>query len=258
MEISSISDLKELNYSGITNIGDVHANYDAFTKAVNEAKRRNHYCIQNGDLIDYGDRNFDILKLASDLIDSGSFCFIKGNHERKVKRFLTQYFKNDVRVKISGGFKNLVDEFMLLSDDDKEKFAKLFWKLHNASFLVKCIDSYVSIHGGFHLDILEHKNDITGAARQIAYFGSLHSTKPFLENGFPNRVHDWAFNDVPKNHIVIVGHDVLSKHTPTKVTSIHSGETYFIDTGSSKGGILTSIHFDFDDHFVKNVGYTQW
>jgi hypothetical protein len=85
-------------FAGIRVIGDVHGNAKPFAQLIAEARSRNLFVVQLGDLVDRGSDSVGALRLAFDLIDRGDGLFLRSNHDDKLRRAL---IGNPVRVGVN-------------------------------------------------------------------------------------------------------------------------------------------------------------
>jgi protein phosphatase len=97
---------------------------------------------------------------------------------------------------------------------------------------------------------------LMGKLEGMALFGEIDTENPKREDGYPNRIYDWV-DRIPATKRVMVGHDIRSTILPLFVKGAVGGEAYFMDTGSGKGGRLTSadVYFDGPDQKIKNFKY---
>ena len=70
-------------------IGDVHADYQPFKKAIEYATEHKLHLICVGDLIDNGVDGAICVEAMLELLDKGVASMIKGNHEHKIIRAIT-------------------------------------------------------------------------------------------------------------------------------------------------------------------------
>jgi len=67
-----------------------------------------------------------------------------------------------------------------------------------------------------------------------------------VENNSPVYTYGWI-NDIPMGETVIVGHQIMSRKSPTVRTNANNGSAIFLDTGCGKGGQLSTVDIRFDD-----------
>jgi protein phosphatase len=227
-------------------IGDVHRNLNDFDTLLAQAVEADAHVLLLGDLVDYGFYNIDTVETAYDLIRKGKAHLIWGNHERKVDRWINADFGKTFKGVIGPGLSVTANEINAAIVNDpsfKEKFLARWRCIANHSR--QCFnlgDKYLLTHGASTVDMWEMGNAHTlyGVHQNMAFFGQVDTKQPMLSNGMPNRIYEWV-NDIPKGKTVIVGHDPRDKVNPMVVDNANGGRAIFLDTGSSKGGKLSSM-----------------
>ncbi len=227
------------NFSGITVIGDIHGNLEEMTQKVEEATAKNHYIILLGDIIDYGTHSLKCMEMAYDLLITGKATIIRGNHERKIYNWL----KKTPNISISEGNKTTIGEFNALSNVGKGKWKTKFMTVYYQSLLTFRIDNFVFAHAAIHSSYWQDYQDYK-MIEHLALFGEVKDGK---------KRYDWV-SYIPPEKTVMVGHDIVSKDDVVKKNTDTSGAAYFMDTGCSKGGKLSSVDLKFSGklHIVKN------
>lgn len=234
-------DLINRNFTNYIVIGDVHGMTDDFKKIINQALKNNQFIIQLGDIVDYGPDSFGCLKLMHDLVIQENGIFLIGNHERKLEKYFSQKREGNIRIKIKGGIVSTINQLNSLSSIEYEQFEEMFASLMRNARHHIIIGKSLFVHGSATKDMW---NLITprlkGYNETRAVFGQIDKNNPRRNDGFPNRIYDWA-NDIPNEHIVFVGHDILDMTEPFIINGTNGGQAIFVDTGSGKGGILSSV-----------------
>lgn len=240
---SDITNVVE-NFDGITVIPDIHGMKQSLLSAIDWSKKRNHHMVMLGDIIDYGPSSLECLDLVYDEAVRGNLTFIPGNHEWKIYRWLHQSRSGKIKVKLSDGNKITTKAIEALSKKDKEKVEmKLEFLMSNSFHIIKAHD-IVFTHGAIHPKYWLNENDVSDPEiKKLALFGQ---TKGLIENKHPNRIYDWC-NKVPKDKIVIVGHDILGENHPTIIEKDNCGKVIFLDCGCGKGGKLHTVDFVKDE-----------
>jgi hypothetical protein len=100
------------------------------------------------------------------------------------------------------------------------------------------------VHAAVHPSLWSDEQD-NEKIEQYALYGERDQNS----NGKFKRVHNWI-DQVPKNRIVFVGHNFLHNYPMVK-TGNKGGEVVFLDTGSSKGGYLSSADLKFSKTDLK-------
>jgi hypothetical protein len=228
-------------FSGITVIPDVHSTYEALLGAISWAKSRNNFLIFLGDLIDYGPRPFDCVDEVYKNIVRGEALFILGNHEIKIQKWLYQSKQRNVRIRISAGNAVTIEKLKRLDDRSFKAFEIKFRALTSLGRNHIIIKNILFTHGAAHPGMWNNFNTkLTDDLESYALFGEVNPEERFDESGRPNRIYDWI-DKVPEGKTVIVGHDIRSFVVPPLQKNKEGGNVLFLDTGSGKGGVLTSV-----------------
>lgn len=216
-------------------IGDVHAEFEPFKKAVDFALDNDLHLISVGDLIDNGPDGFKVLSLFNSLVEDNKASLIRGNHEWKIYRWA---IGRDV--KITDPNRVTVDEMKW-----NTKFKDLIIKLtEGAPMFMQLSDTMYVAHAA-----IGKKFWVDGEVDDRMMFGYSDRTQTFPYRGeiYPIRVYDWV-EDVPAGIKLFVGHDprpMIGKPdfdnfqlAPLTVKNKQKGAVTFLDTGSGKGGTL--------------------
>ena len=222
-------------------LGDVHAVYSPFARAVDYAVKNNLTIVAVGDLIDNGNEGDMVVDAMLELIFAEQAYAIWGNHEWKVRRWLA-----DNSTPVGWPSKITISQF----HDDRQfqqAFLELCNRLHDfASFNVNG-RSYFVAHAGFHPRFWEGElgDEVLSTFRNgMADYSKQYEWK---DQVYPLRVYDWI-EYVPEGVTVLVGHDPTPMRSepiwdqfqarPTVVANNKGGNTIFLDCGAGKGGDL--------------------
>ena len=227
-------------------IGDVHADFTPFSKAVTFADENDLHLVSVGDLIDNGADGQKCVDLMLSLCKDKKATFIKGNHEHKIIRWCSG---NDVII----GPPNQVtiDQF---SKPGGEVFKSQFKLLVNnyAHDFLRIGDKNFIAHAGMHKDFWQAiftDADITKDMINAMYFGQADYKVQYEWKGqtYPKRIYNWV-DYVPTGVRLIVGHDPAPlsevpefdkfQQEPRVVKNDVGGEVIFLDCGAGKGGKL--------------------
>jgi protein phosphatase len=234
------------NFSGITVIGDVHGDIDNLRSAIKWGIGRSNLLCFLGDIIDYGNDNIEVMNTVYSLVMQGKAIMMMGNHERKILKWL-----NNKKVKLSDGNMKTVNNLNKLSDEEKQKWIGRFKSLCAHTKVVYEIDDFVFTHGAVHQSYWLKENNKN--LEHYAYYGESSDN-----NSLNYRLmYNWV-NYIPKNKTVIVGHDTRSTVAPLIMNSSNGGSAIFLDTGSGKGGKLTSADLKFDNNKLKLSNYNKY
>lgn len=219
-------------YAGLTIIPDVHNMSNSLKNAVEWAKQRKHYIIQLGDLIDYGPNPLECIDVMYDLITRGHASAIIGNHEKKVIRYFTN--ETNDRIRLSNANKTTIDAINSLHYDLKRVYVSKLLTINNLSHNILNIENLYFTHGAIHPSFWINQT-LTREILEYAYYGEVEANREQV-----TRIYNWV-NDIPKDQIVIVGHDIRSTSLPINIDNTNNGKAIFLDTGSGKSGTLTTL-----------------
>ncbi|HEY2785755.1 MAG TPA: polynucleotide kinase-phosphatase [Fimbriiglobus sp.] len=179
-----------------------------------------------GDLVDRGPRILDTLRIARNMVASGSALCVPGNHDMKLFKKLSG---RDVQ--ITHGLAESLAEIDTLPDDVKPAFTKSL-----AEFLDGLVSHYVLDRGKLVVAHAGMKQEMqgrgSGKVRDFALYGE--TTGETDEFGLPVR-HNWAA-DYRGQAAVVYG------HTPVPEPE-WLNNTVNIDTGCVFGGKLTALRW---------------
>ena len=227
-------------------IGDVHADFGPFQKAVEYAQKNNMHLVSVGDLIDGGPDGAKVCKLMLELLAAGEASCVKGNHEHKIIRYIdganvilgppnivtTTQFEEDGGQIFQQDFEDIVrqycEDFIQLSDHIFVTHAGMepdFWKaLHQSGPITKKMQNTMMFGQADYKQTIEHKGQF-----------------------YPYRTYDWK-DSVPAGITLFVGHDPAPltgipdfdhfQPRPTDFTNDNGGRIIWLDCGAGKGGSL--------------------
>lgn len=227
-------------------VGDVHGDITGMTWAVNLANQTNSHLVWLGDVVDYGAHNLACVDLAYQTLNEGRAHMIWGNHEKKIDRWIQSDWGNRFQGRLSDANWMTVRQIQALSVRERAQFWSKWQALSAWSTQHVVSNSWCMTHGAAH-DIMWHNQShrLSGPAGNMAFFGEVHDVQPQRPDGYPNRTWRWV-DQVPENHVVVVGHDYLDRvmHAPVIKQNALGGMVMCVDTGNSKGGKLTAIAVD--------------
>jgi protein phosphatase len=193
-----------------------------------------------GDLVDRGPRILDCLRMARNMVVSGSALCVPGNHDAKLKRKL--WGKN---VKVAHGLAESVAEVEGLPEDIRDEFSQ-----QAADFLDSLVSHYVLDDGKLVVAHAGMKESMqgrgSGAVREFALYGE--TTGETDEFGLPIR-YNWAAEYRGHAHVVY-------GHTPVPYAD-WLNRTVNIDTGCVFGGALTALRYP-EKEFVQVKAKQIW
>lgn len=221
-------------------IGDVHAVFQPFEKAVKFANDNNLHLISVGDLIDNNTEGFAVTELMLRELQAGRASALFGNHEWKIHRWL---LGRDV--KITPPNKPTVSE-MTTNDHFKDAFNQM---TEHMTFHHVINDQMTVTHAAMNPLWWNDRNNMDRKIRDFMMYGKSDASQTFAYNGetYPIRLYDWV-DDVPADNWLFVGHDPRPlvgvpdfnnfQLAPLVHKNRQGGATVFLDCGSGKGGTL--------------------
>lgn len=238
--VDLIKQLKLRGYNGITAIGDIHGMLENYKSAIDWATCRNTFIMSLGDILDYGPSSIECIELSYELVVRGKGVCVIGNHERKILKWLEQSKTGNMRLQLSSANKETIDIIESMSQYQRERFENKFRALINLSRNHWVFGNVIFTHGAIDPHMYNiHSARLNGKFETLALFGEVDSNNRLREDGYPNRTYGWV-DDIPNNHIAIVGHDIRSTLKPHVVKGSLGGEAIFMDTGCGKGGRLST------------------
>lgn len=251
------SDLIMRGYSGIMAVGDVHGVSHSLRSALDWAVARNLFTVFLGDVIDYGPDSLECVDRIYDQVTQGKAIMVIGNHERKIEKWLDQVKRGQVKVRLSEGNRVTTREIEGLGNDSRRKFEAKFKALLNMSRHHWVVANTMFVHGAAEPEMFEMQCPrLVGRFETFALFGEVDNSVKRAD-GYPNRVYNWV-DRIPKGKQVIVGHDIRSTVKPLEVSGEGGGSAIFMDTGSGKGGVLTTADLLFEKESLVLKSYTRY
>lgn len=240
---NTFSEIKKRGFSGITVAGDVHGNSESLKESMDWAAQRNMIYLQLGDLVDYGPDPLGCVSILHDKISRGKALFVIGNHDRKIEKWLNQeanirknkdYLKYNNPISISESNKVTIDKILSLSDNERRIFESKFNFLMNFGKYHYNIKNFSFAHAGFDNEMFNINSDrLYGKFESICLYGNID-----------NEI--WIDN-ICSDRTIVVGHTIKNRLFPIKVEISGGGIVMYQDTGSGKGGYLTTT-----DIIIKN------
>lgn len=231
-------------------VGDVHGNFDAMTRACDYAEKNKLFLVWLGDLVDYGPHNLKCVRLAHDWLKHNRAVLIWGNHERKIDRWIAANWGRDFRGRLSEASLLTIGEIESLNPERRDRFAAVWHALRSWSRNHLVVGNLLMTHGAAAPSMWTNTHSrLRGDAENMAMFGQVCRDDPTRADGYPNRVWHWV-DQIPDQHHVVVGHDWLDRDTMqvTIKPGALGGQAWAIDTGCSKGGRLSGLHWRWGEH----------
>jgi predicted kinase len=243
-------------FQGITVIGDIHGMHHSLLAAIDWARLRRHFIIFLGDVVDYGPGSLECADEVYRTVMRGHGELIVGNHERKIARWIDQTERGRHMMRLSEGNKVTTTALSNLGNPRRDRWMARFRGLVARSALTLTLDNYVFTHAAIHPSwwtaAQDHKS-----MENFSLFGEFEpSPTPFTATDRPRRTYNWV-EAVPSNTTVFVGHDARSYVAPITQTNEQGGRAVFLDTGSGKGGYLSSVDLRFTPEGLKMENFTK-
>lgn len=224
-------------FRGVTAIGDVHGMHNSLLNALAWARSRNQFVMFMGDVIDYGPATLDVADEVYRVVMRGEGAFVLGNHERKIMRWI-----DGNRVHLSDGNRTTTRALAAIGDSAKAKWVGRFRGLYQTGALIRRVEDVSFVHAALHPSIWEGEA-MSRVIENMAFFGEIDEAASQPDR--PVRSYRWV-ESIPAGQTVVVGHDRRSAN-PFVHTNTIGGRAVFLDTGSGKGGVLSSADFRFTD-----------
>ncbi len=230
-------------YKGITVVGDMHGMYQSLLATLDWARERNHFVLSLGDIIDYGPGTLETADEVYRLVMRGGGEMIIGNHERKIARWIDQNERGRSMMKLSDGNKVTTQALNRAGASVRDRWSSRFRGFVSRSPQSLEIGDFFFAHAAAHPSIWTGEDIEPRTAENFCLFGEYD---PTADGERPARTYNWV-EAIPAGKTVIVGHDARSTLRPVVETNAQGGKAIFLDTGSGKGGNLSSVDLRFND-----------
>lgn len=227
------------DYDGLVVVGDIHGNWSEFEIVINNVIENNLFLLSLGDVIDYGPENIKCFNELNKLIIKGQALMLIGNHEFKMFKYINQSRENNLRIRRQGGILKTIENMEELSQTELIKFEDDFLDTFQQSCYIAKYGNYYFAHGSIDPNFWTN-HTFAKATKSMAMFGQVDTKSEPRPDGYPIRRYEWV-DSIPKECIVVVGHDIRDKSKPFQQNGLLGGKAIFLDTGSSKGGQLSSM-----------------
>jgi protein phosphatase len=219
-------------------IGDVHAVFAPFERAVNFARNNDLTLISVGDLIDNNHEGDLVVNLMQQEVDTCGARLTWGNHEWKIWRWTQGH-----NVHIAWPNQATLDHF-----ERDPSFQDAFVRLMGHAETHIEIDRMLICHAGV-LPKFWETGVVNRSVRDVFMYSTTDNSKQIEYRGqmYPIRTYSWT-DHVPAGRTVFVGHDPRPfvdepifdqfQDQPTVYTNSQGGTSVFLDGGAGKGGTL--------------------
>lgn len=237
-------------------VGDVHGDYEKFSSARSYAEDHNLLFISLGDILNYGRDGVKIFLEMKEMVRSGKAVMVAGNHERKIFNYYERVLKgHDPLVQIDAKHKMTIDDFDSLGTSVIESFMGFSYNLPNIIEGRFCDRTMMFTHGAVNklywkLDRLKDAGNYAKIQKSLLNSALFGDFKDRVEDS-PIENYGWT-TFIPDGVEVFVGHLPMNSYTVFRNGS--GGVCHMVDTGCSKGGYLTGLHYS--DTGIKEIKFT--
>jgi hypothetical protein len=234
-KLAKILDLSNIKNKKWIIIGDIHSCYEQFINLLNKCNynQEKDIIIATGDLIDRGDRPYDILRF---FIETPNTYSVLGNHDSKLMRYLLGN-----KIKIGNKLRFTIDEISIKCNSDyKQKISNF---LNELPHIIKLPDlnnkpMYI-VHAGFAPGIPPEKQ-----TKESCLF--IRGIDP--KNYFDESKGIW-YDFLDGTYTVLSGHIVSQIVQPNP-------SAFCLDGGCCHGGVLRAMIIENDKYEIVEVnGY---
>ena len=239
-------------FSGITVVGDIHGMHSSLLATLDWARLRRHYVLFLGDIVDYGPHTLECADEVYRTIMRGNGELIIGNHERKITKWIDQTDKGRHMMKLSEGNRVTIQALKNLGSPRNQIWMNRFRGMVMRSPFIVDFGSFVFTHAAIHPSWWTEAKD-QKSMENYSLFGEFDAPS---QTDRPRRTYDWV-DAIPAETTVIVGHDARSNVPVTQIGNL-GGSAIFLDTGSGKGGYLSSLDLRFtEEGKIKMENFTR-
>lgn len=256
--------IKDRGYQGMTVCGDVHGNLESLKNCVDWSHARKLLMVQLGDIVDYGPKSVECVELMYDRVTRGQAIMCIGNHENKLERWLK--YQQHIRLHpedssrkgpmLSEANKATTNQIEEMTPSARTKFECKFFALLNLARHHWVIGDFMFVHGASDPSMWRMTGSrLSSTLESMAIYGEIDKQAK-METRYPPRLYNWV-DRIPVYKTVIVGHDILDTTKPKTMKGSRGGKAIFMDTGSSKGGHLSTADLVFKGNtiYVQNYNW---
>lgn len=241
--------LSSRGYTHLRAISDVHGNEKGL-RSIYDDLPDTTFPLFLGDIVDYGTRTWESVRLVENLVSHGKAAMVRGNHERKILRYVEQTLAGkDFSGVITHGNEVTINQLKAMGAGKAALMSHKLISLVNQSPDWIELGNWMFVHAA--ADPRMFGNTLFRAHANtkmevMAIYGETDGTVD--ERGLPTRKFDWI-EELPKAKHVVVGHSILSVEAPVVKWSAQGNRVVFLDTGSGKG-------LDGVDGFISTMDFT--
>lgn len=227
--------LQSEGYEGIRAIGDIHGNLDAMSKTLHEAKKAKLFPLFMGDIVDYDHRGIEAVELLYDLIMKGEAISLRGNHEKKIHRWITtELLGEGFEGQLTHGNDVTISRIKAMDKETRDIWVNKFLTMVEMSpDWIQVGDDWMFTHGAVTAHMWDNPQFRANKDSKDEAFAMYGETTGEHKDGKPVRAYNWV-DKLPAGKSAVVGHAVLSTDDPVTKRGEESQRAVFLDTGSSK------------------------
>ena len=251
-------DLDQRGYKQVRVIPDVHGNLEGLVSILGTVSP-DMFLVFLGDITDYGKESWQCVRLIHELVITGRAIMVRGNHDRKMARFIDQRLNGEgFSGQISHGMQMTVDQW------DHQSARSQFINGHNFLTLVDLSPDWVQLnHWMFAHAAISHtminnpqfRANKASTTETLALYGETDGTVD--DDGKPVRTYNWI-ERIPDDYSVVVGHQIMSVEAPVVRGTPAGDKVVFLDTGSSKYVDDTAGFLSYCDFDIHKRGSFDW
>lgn len=230
----ALKSLERSGYKRIRVIADVHGNFDGLVSIL-KVTAPDTYVIFLGDIVDFGEHSWECADLVYQMVSCGKASMVRGNHDRKMHRYLTQMLAGqEFTGQITHGMDISTEQLANMPVVKRNRVASNYIALVEQSVDWIELGDWLFVHAAAHRSMFG--NTLSRASggsylETMCLYGETDGTTN--DRGFPNRTYEWV-EKIPDSKNVCVGHQIMSLMEPEVRRTPSGGRVVFLDTGSSK------------------------
>lgn len=243
--------LLTIGYPGVRVIGDVHGSMEGLKQSL----QTDLFPIFLGDVVDYGSDTLETAKKVGNLVRMGKAAMVRGNHERKIARWVLGNRNLNWQGSLTHGNEVTTNQLQAMDVGHRTWWEDQFLALVDMSpDWIQLGDNIILAHAAVHRRMWGytiHRVPLDSPLEVMAMYGE--TTGILNEYGRPERTYKWV-DALPQGSVAVVGHAVRSMDAPFEHKGNKGGKAVFLDTGSSKavdeydGRVGQMSWMDFDIH----------
>lgn len=252
-----VNQLLNSEYKGITVVGDVHGQLEPLLSVISWASKRNSLLVFLGDIIDFGPKSIECIEEVYKLVVRNKAILILGNHERKIYKWVSKYSNKNIKLYLSESNKKTIEQIKKLSPLEKKKWEFKFKALINLSHTHFIFKENIFIHAAFKSEMMEYSSRriLPPDLEKIALFGEVIPQQE--EESKIKQSYSWI-EELPLNYSVFIGHEPKDLFSPVQIKNKRGNTIYFMDTGSGKGGSLSSADLILNNGQLILQNFNHW